>query len=193
MNNYPKVFIIGTSAGGVTLLHRLFEMLSPEVTSPIIVVQHLPDAKHVDVKTVYPAGPSREVTEVEDKMPIEPSHIYFAPGGYHLLINKDHTFSLSQDEPIKYSRPSIDLSMECAARVFRRRLVAILLTGANSDGAEGLVHVRKAGGICLVQDPGESEFREMPEAAIQMQKPDHIVRLATLAQLMLKLQEGETV
>lgn len=188
MSASSRIFILGTSAGGVTAIHRLLEELSTKVTAPMIVVQHLPDLKHVDVKTVYPAGAGRNVLEVEDKMPVEEGHVYFAPGGYHLLIEKDGCFSLTQDEPVRYSRPSIDLSFESAARAFGPRLVAVLLTGANSDGAEGMLAVRKEGGVCIVQNPEEAEFPEMPEAAIKMQKPDHVTSLRDLPGLLLKLQ-----
>lgn len=185
------VFMIGTSAGGVSAIHEILEDLNPEVTAPIVVIQHLPDVKHVDVKTVYPAGPNRTVLEIEDKMPIEDNHVYFAPGGYHLLIEKDRTFSLTQDEPIRYSRPSIDLTFESAACVLGPRLVAVVLTGANADGAEGLVKVRAAGGVCVVQNPLEAEFREMPTAAIEMQTPDHVVLIEEIPALFRKLQIGE--
>lgn len=187
--NFARIFLIGTSAGGVTAIHGLLEALSGSVHAPIIVVQHLPDVKHVDVKTVYPAGPSRTVLEIEDKMPVEENHVYFAPGGYHLLIEKGGTFALSQDEPIRYSRPSIDLTFESAARAFGHRLVAIVLTGANADGAEGLVAVREHGGTCVVQNPEEADFKEMPEAAIAKQKPDFVTTLSELPGLILKLQD----
>ncbi len=185
-----RVFMIGTSAGGVSAIHNILEELSDEVTAPIIVIQHLPDIKHVDVKTVYPAGPGRTVLEVEDKMPIEDNHVYFAPGGYHLLIEKDFTFSLTQDEPIRYSRPSIDLTFESAAGVLGKSVVAVVLTGANADGADGLVKIRAAGGVCVVQDPNEAEFREMPTAAVERQAPDYVVLLKDIPALFLKLRNG---
>jgi len=188
MRAFPRVFFVGTSAGGVSAIHRLLTSLGPEFTCPLVIIQHLPDLKHVDVKTVYPAGPSRTVLEVEDKMPIEEQHVYFAPGGYHLLVEKDCSFSLSQDDPVRYSRPSIDLSFESAARVFGPRLVAAVLTGANQDGAEGLTAVRNGGGICIVQDPQEAEFKEMPAAALAMQKPDYVTKLHALPELLLRLQ-----
>lgn len=183
----PRIFMIGTSAGGVVALHKILGGLSGKFVAPLIVVQHLPDVKHVDLKAVYPTGPGRMVLEIEDKMPIEPRHVYFAPGGYHLLIEKDETFCLSQDEPVRYSRPSIDLSLETAARALGEKLVAIILTGANGDGAEGLRAVRERGGLCIVQDPTEAEHPEMPLAAVEMLKPDYLVRLPEIPALLERL------
>jgi two-component system chemotaxis response regulator CheB len=188
--NVSHVFIIGTSAGGVSALHHIIENLNPAVKSPIIVVQHLPDIKHVDVKTVYPGGDERAIVEVEDKMPVEERYVYFAPGGYHMVIEKDGTFSLSQDEPIRYSRPSIDLSFESAAAAFGPKLTAIVLTGANSDGADGLKAVREHGGACVIQDPREAEYPAMPQAALEAVEPDYVSSLEELPSLMLKIETG---
>lgn len=182
-----RVFMIGTSAGGVQALHKILGGLKPAFVAPLIIIQHLPDVKHVDLKSVYPVGHGREVVEIEDKMPIEPRHVYFAPGGYHMLIERDETFSLTQDEPVRYSRPSIDLSLETAARSLGSRLVAMILTGANGDGAEGLRAVRDKGGICIVQDPLEAEHPEMPLAAVEALKPDHLVRLEQIPSLLEEL------
>lgn len=186
-----RVFMIGTSAGGVAALHSIIENLDPHFKSPVIVVQHLPDVKHVDVKTVYPAAEGRFVLEAEDKMPVEDHHVYFAPGGYHLLIEKDECFSLNQDEPIRYSRPSIDLSFETAAKAFGRRLVGVVLTGANADGAAGLQAVRAAGGVCIVQNPQNAEYSEMPQASMDAVKPDHVVQIEEIPPLFRKIEAGQ--
>ncbi len=186
-----KVIIVGASAGGVTIIHDLLSNLSPEFSLPIVVVQHLPDSNHVNVASVYSSGP-REVVEVEDKMPIEAGHIYFAPGGYHLLIEKDHTFCLTQDEPVNFSRPSIDLCFQSAAEILKARVVGVLLTGANRDGALGLTMIKAAGGVTIVQDPDGAEFPEMPKAALQLQTPDFIVNAKELPGLLLNQQVEPT-
>lgn len=190
MSGASHVFIIGTSAGGVSALHHIIENLNPAIKSPIIVVQHLPDIQHVDVKAVYSGGDARGIVEIEDKMPVEENRVYFTPGGYHMVIEKDGTFSLSQDEPIRYSRPSIDLSFESAAAAFGEKLTAIVLTGANSDGAEGLKAVREHGGACVVQDPAGAEYPAMPRAALQAVQPDYVARLEEIPKLMMKIETG---
>lgn len=182
--------MIGASAGGVMAIHRILQSLNPSFTSPVIVIQHLPDLKHVDVKTVYPAGPGRIVLEIEDKMPIEPNHVYFAPGGYHLEFDQDESFILSQDEPVRFSRPSIDLSFESAARVFGPRLTAIVLTGANGDGAQGLRSIQNAGGRCIIQNPENADYREMPLAALALVKPDHLVQIDEISPLLAKIESA---
>ena len=93
--------------------------------------------------------------------------VYIAPPDYHLLVEDDKTFSLSADEPVRYSRPSIDVLFETAALVFKIRLIGIILTGANNDGAAGIVAVKRIGGLTIAQDPAEAEFSYMPEAAIE--------------------------
>lgn len=182
-----QLFLLGTSAGGVTALHALLENLDARMHQPIVVVQHLPEQSNVDVRNIYATTPGRQIVEVEDKMPIEPNTVYFAPGGYHLLFTSDQCFSLNQEEPVNFSRPSIDVSFQCAAEVFGSRLVGVLLTGANADGAQGLLAIRKAGGKVIVQDPRDAEFGEMPKAALALQQPDFVTALKELPSILSHL------
>ena len=186
-----RIVVIGASAGGVTVLHELLQTLPKEFSLPIVVVQHLPESNHVDVADVYPSG-ARKVIEIEDKMPVENGRVYFAPGGYHVLFEKDQTFSLTQDDPVRYSRPSIDLCFESAVHVFGGKVIALLLTGANSDGAEGLAAVKHAGGVTVVQNPESAEFPEMPKAAINLEQPDFILNARELPKFLLTQQREET-
>lgn len=189
ISEWPCVFVIGTSAGGVSALRELLGALDDRLVTPIIIVQHLPDVKSVEASTIYFSG-ARQIVEIEDKMPIETNHVYFSTGGYHVLFARDGSFCLTQDDPVRYSRPSIDLCFESASAVFGQKLRAILLTGANSDGAEGLVSVRDKGGVCIVQDPDDADFPEMPRSALLVQEADYVVKLNELPVLMLKLQGG---
>lgn len=182
-----QIILIGTSAGGVTALHTLLEKLDQRTKQPIVVIQHVLDHSNIDVRQIYRSGPGRKISEIEDKMPIEENTVYFAPGGYHLLFNEDQTFSLNQEDPVNFSRPSIDLSFGCAAEVFGKRVIAVLLTGANADGAAGLVEVRNAGGRIVVQDPANAEFSEMPKAALNAVDPDFISDLNGLPEIFLQL------
>ncbi|MGE0529487.1 MAG: chemotaxis protein CheB [Bdellovibrionales bacterium] len=181
------LFAVGTSAGGVTVLQILLTRLAKEFTAPLCVIQHLPTNSCIDVGTVYDTTPERPVVEIEDKMPVESRHVYFAPGGYHVSIERDgchagvHSFALSQEEPVHFSRPSIDLFFESAARVYGPRLVAALMTGANEDGADGLCRVQDAGGVTVVQDSADAEFPIMPAAALKRMQPDHVITADQLA------------
>lgn len=182
-----QIVLIGTSAGGVTAIHDLLLNLSPDFKLPIVVIQHLPESNHVEVAQVYPSH-SLKVVEIEDKMPVEAGFVYFAPGGYHLQFERDQTFSLSQDEPVRFSRPSIDLCFESAAKTFGKRVIGVVLTGANSDGALGLVQIKQAGGKTIVQNPETAEFAEMPDAALKALSPDYVTPLEALPKILFELQ-----
>ncbi|MBC7436085.1 MAG: chemotaxis protein CheB, partial [Bdellovibrionales bacterium] len=123
-----------------------------------------------------------------DKLPVQPGTVYFAPAGYHLLVEADASFSLSCDAREHYSRPSIDVLMESAADAWGAGLAAVLLTGANQDGAAGLARVGKAGGLTVVQEPAEAQSAVMPQAAIDLQAPDYVLPLKQIKQLIAKLR-----
>jgi two-component system chemotaxis response regulator CheB len=108
---------------------------------------------------------------VEDKDPIERATLYVAPPGYHLLVEPQLYFSVSVEEPVNFSRPSIDVLFSTGAQALGARLIAVLLTGANHDGADGLAEVRRLGGYAIVQDPASAEFPTMPEAALKAGHP----------------------
>jgi two-component system chemotaxis response regulator CheB len=107
-----------------------------------------------------------QVCEAEDKQVPEPGTIYFAPANYHLLVEPDGSMALSADDPVNHSRPSIDLLLESAADALRSRLIAVLLTGANQDGAEGLRAVARTGGTAIVEDPATARVPTMPAAGL---------------------------
>jgi two-component system chemotaxis response regulator CheB len=131
------------------------------------------------------------VHDAEDKHEIVAGHVYLAPPDYHLLIEHDG-FALSVDDAVQHSRPSIDVLFESAADVFRDRLVGVVLTGANEDGAHGLARIKRVGGYTVVQNPVEAERPEMPRAALRACDPDSVVGLAAIAPLLVKLCGSRT-
>ena len=176
---------IGASAGGVMAIRQILSALAPDFQIPIVIVQHLPATSRIDVNLIYGSGsglvPARRVFEAEDKMKIEQRGIYMAAPGFHLLVERGGTIALSQDELIKHSRPSIDVLFETVARAYGSRAVGVLLTGANSDGADGLFAIHKAGGTTLVQDPESAVSRYMPTAALALFQPTWVANLDGLA------------
>ena len=128
----------------------------------------------------------REVCEAGDKEPIEPGRVYLAPPDYHLLVEPDG-FALSIDVQVQHSRPSIDVLLESAADVYGDRMIGVILTGANADGAEGLRRVKRRGGVTIVQDPETAEKRTMPDAAIATGAADHVVPLEQVASKLMEL------
>lgn len=175
-----KLIAIGASAGGIFAVQRLLGSLSRALELPIVVVQHLPRSLELNLPLVYGAS-GRKLFEAIDKTPLEPWGVYFAPPGYHLLVERDLTLSLSQDEPVHHACPSIDVTFESIAANFGAAACGVLLTGANSDGAQGLKEIAREGGATFVQDPSEAEARVMPAAALERFTPDFVGTLDEIA------------
>lgn len=183
-----EAVVVGASAGGVEALLKIFTPLRRGFQLPILVVLHLPDERHSQLAQVFRHRLAVPVEEARDKLDIRPGTLYVATPGYHLSIEADRSLSLSLEAPVHHSRPSIDVLFESAADVYGPRLLAVLLTGANSDGAEGLARVKELGGFTVVQDPQEAQVATMPEAALKLHEPDHILTLQGIGQLLAGLE-----
>jgi two-component system chemotaxis response regulator CheB len=158
------IAVVGTSWGGLAALRTLVAGLPKEFMMAVTLVQHRhKDSDHL-LRVLLQERSALEVCEVEDKMPIEHGRVYVAPPDYHTLVEPGY-FSLSTEAPVRYSRPSIDVTFTSAADSYAHRTVGIVLTGANADGAEGLRRISDRGGMALVQDPATAESKAMPEAA----------------------------
>jgi two-component system chemotaxis response regulator CheB len=166
--------VIGTSAGGVEALSVLLPALPARSRAAVIVVIHLPRERPSLLVDIFRPMCRATVVEAEDKQPLEPGTIYFAPPDYHLLIDRGPSLvaqsfaphlALSADDPVNYSRPSIDVLFESAADVYGPRLAGIVLTGANQDGAAGLVAIKRAGGVALIQSEASAQATLMPLSA----------------------------
>ena len=185
-----EAVVIGASAGGVHALLTLLSGLPTNFFLPIIAVLHLPKGRSSRLAEVFQQRLAMSVREAADKQAIAPSTLYFAGSGYHLSIEIDRTFSLSCEDPVNYSRPSIDVLMESAADAYGARLAGVLLTGANVDGAAGLARIKQQGGMTVVQDPAEAQVATMPEAAIRKMKPNLILTLDGIRQLLVELDQN---
>jgi two-component system chemotaxis response regulator CheB len=141
--------------------------LPPDLPVPVVMVQHRHKMSDEALPRLLQDRTSLPVCEAEDKMPIEPGKVYVAPADYHLLVERDGYFTLSVEEPIRYSRPSIDVTFLSAADAFGAKTIGVVLTGANADGSAGLKRIAERGGAALVQEPGTAESPTMPAAAIK--------------------------
>lgn len=185
--------VIGVSFGGPQALATILPALPADFMMPVVVVQHLGShSENYWIRSLEKRC-NIPVAEAEEKEPLQPGHIYVAPANYHLMIESDRSFSLSTDSRVNFARPSIDVLFESAARVYKNKLIGIILTGANSDGANGLKHIKDAGGLALVQDPATAESATMPLAAIQLAKVDHILPLAGITKILTQLGKYETI
>jgi two-component system chemotaxis response regulator CheB len=161
-----EAIVIGASAGAVDTLSVLLPGLPADYPLPLLVVVHLPADKPTILPELLRAKCRIAVREAEDKEPVVPATVYFAPPDYHLLVEADRTLALSSDEPVLYSRPSIDVLFESAADAYGPHVLGVVLSGANSDGALGLKAIMDAGGRGAVQDPQSASAAAMPQAAL---------------------------
>ncbi len=176
----PALIVIGASLGGLRALRELLQQLQPEFSIPIAIVQHRYwDIQHRLVESMQ-QGVRLPLREVEDKDELQPGKIYLAPADYHLLVEPG-SFLLSTDPPVSYARPSIDVLFESAADAYGQRLVGVILTGANHDGAAGAAAIKAKGGRVLVQEPATAESDVMPAAAIAQTCVDAVLPLSELA------------
>ncbi|MBC3372892.1 chemotaxis protein CheB [Pseudomonas sp. SWRI92] len=183
-----EAIVVGASAGGVEALLKIFSPLRRGFRVPILVVLHLPDERNSQLAQVFRHRLAVPVEEAQDKQDISPGTLYVATPGYHLSVEADRSLSLSLEDPVHHSRPSIDVLFESAADVYGPDLLAVVLTGANSDGARGLAKVKAQGGLTIVQDPEEAQVCTMPEAALSLHEPDHILTLQGIGQLLAGLE-----
>ncbi len=185
-----EAVVIGASAGGVGALLHLLPGLPANYGRAVMALLHLPENRQSQLADVFQQRMALPVREAADKEPVSSGTLYFAGSGYHLSVEQDRSFSLSCEAPLHFARPSIDYLMESAADVYGDRLLGILLTGANNDGAAGMAAIAAAGGLTVVQDPQEAEVPTMPAEAIRRRAPDLVLSLDDIHTLLLMLENN---
>lgn len=186
-----RAVVLGVSAGGFEALTTILSRLPASLPVPIVVVQHLgAGGGRYSVQHLDGCCPLR-VKEAEAMEAVRPGTVYFAPPDYHLLIEDDETISLSVEEKVNFARPAVDVLFESAADVYGRRLIGIVLTGGNHDGARGASVIKARGGTVIVQDPATAQAPAMPEAALAATAVDYTVPLDAIAGLLARLTTGE--
>lgn len=181
-----SVIAVGTSWGGLAALTKLLADLPADFGIPVVVVQHRSkDSERLLVQLLQDAT-ELKVCEIEDKDPLTPGTVHVAPANYHVLI-EDGYASLTIEEPVRFSRPSIDVMFSSAADTYGAGAIGVVLTGANEDGARGLAHIVKRGGLALVQDPKTAEIPIMPQAAIRAVPMGEVLPLETLGPRLVAL------
>jgi two-component system chemotaxis response regulator CheB len=185
-----SVIGIGTSWGGLAAMTSLLRGLPGDFSLPVVVVQHRgKDSDRLLTELLQDATDLR-VCEVEDKEPLMPGTVHIAPANYHVLI--DHGYlSLTVEEPVRFSRPSIDVMLSSAADMYGAGAIGVVLTGANEDGARGLAHIVKRGGRALVQDPRTAEIPIMPAAALKAVPSAEVLPLNALAPRLIELSNEQ--
>jgi two-component system chemotaxis response regulator CheB len=182
-----NAIIIGTSAGGKDAIIELLVSLPSKLNVPIVIVQHLAASSANYLATLLKKHSPLLVREVISNLPITAGVIYTAPANYHLLFSENNRFNLSVDPPYNFSRPSIDFSFYSALDVYDDKLIAIILSGANSDGMDGLKQVKEAGGLVIVQDPKTASSSIMPKMAIRNADPEFILSPKQIGEFLTEL------
>lgn len=183
------IVMVGTSWGGLAVLRTLVAGIPASFTMAITIIQHRHKDSDQSLRLLLQESSLLEVCDVEDKMPIEHGRVYVAPPDYHTLVESGH-FSLSTEAPVRFSRPSIDVTFASAADSYTHRTVGIVLTGANADGAEGLRRISDRGGMALVQDPDTAESTAMPAAAMKAVPRARVMSLAGIVSFVSRLPAG---
>jgi two-component system chemotaxis response regulator CheB len=182
--------VIGGSAGAIEVLGRILPRAACGRLPAVAIVIHLPPEGPNVLHEIF-AGPGAPPMKLaEDKEPIRAGTIYFAPPDYHLLVETGRTFALSQDDRVHYSRPAVDVLFESAAEAYGERLMGIVLSGANADGAAGLRAIARAGGVTVVQSLEAAEMIAMPAAALEAAPGCVEMSSAELAELLRTIGES---
>jgi two-component system chemotaxis response regulator CheB len=180
------VLLIGGSAGSVEAVLKLLPLLPNNRQFAVLLVLHRRSGESL-LPHLLSHRTTWIVKEAEEKETIEAGTVYVAPADYHLLVEKDRSFSLDYSEKVNYSRPSIDVTFDTAAEAYGAAAMALLLSGANHDGTAGLLNIKKAGGYVMVQDPLEAQVSYMPQQAIEQVRVDAVVKVADVPSLLQRL------
>ena len=190
-NDFPNtafdVVVVAASAGGVNALGRLLGDLPAQFPAAIVIVQHITPNYRSMLAHILAQHTALDVCQAKEGDMLQPAMVFVAPPDYHLLINADHSLSLSDGKLIHFVRPAADILFESAATVFNQRAIAVVLTGTGLDGSEGVRAIKKHGGIVIAQDEASSQFFGMPGAAIDTGSVDYILPLDKIASTLCSL------
>lgn len=182
-----SAIVMGTSSGGMNALKAILPALPVNFSLPVIIVQHIGNSSENYWIEHLNNSCNLRVKEADEKEKIESGNIYIAPPNYHLMVEEDETLSLSIDKQVNYARPSIDVLFESAADVYQQKLIGIILTGSNSDGALGMKKIKTLGGLTIAENPETAHSPYMPSAAIAITEIDYILSLNEIPELLQKL------
>lgn len=187
MKSLYEMLIIGGSAGSLEVILQVLSRLKPDLNIPIVIVMHRNLSNETRLVNLLATKTSLRLKEAEEKEIIVSGTIYIAPPDYHLLIEKNHSFSLDDSERVHHSRPSIDVSFESGSLAYGSALIGMLLSGANADGAESLKFIKERGGLTVAQNPESADRPYMPQQAIDKFQVDLILDMDEIADVINEL------
>jgi two-component system chemotaxis response regulator CheB len=178
-----RILLLGGSAGSFKLLFRLVKLLPENFNKTVIIIIHRKKNFFSEIEKLFAENSRMLLREISDKEPIMDNTIYIAPANYHALVENEGFFSLDVSDAVWYSKPSIDVTFESVAEVYKECVTAVLFSGANQDGAEGLLKLRQKGALTIAQHPQDAEMTEMPQAAIDIHAAEYILRTTEIFEL----------
>jgi len=179
-----EILLLGGSAGSFKLIFHIIKEFNPSLNKPVIIIIHRKKNFYSDIERLFSEKASIPFKEISDKEKVCENTIYMAPANYHTLIEKDKTFSLDVSDAVWFSKPSIDVTFESVSEVYKDKCTAILFSGANQDGAEGLLKLRNYGALTIVQHPDDAEMTQMPLAAIELKAAEYVMTAAEIFELL---------
>lgn len=180
-----RVVLLGGSAGSFHLIFQAIKNFPANLEKTVIIVLHRKKNFFSEIEKLFSENTRISLVEISDKVEINKNTIYVAPANYHTLIEAGRYFSLDVSDPVWYSKPSIDVTFESAAEVFGADCTAVLFSGANQDGAQGLLKLRESGALTIAQSPQDAEMKEMPTAAIAKGAADYILTNDEIFELLM--------
>jgi two-component system chemotaxis response regulator CheB len=183
-----SIVAIGTSWGGLMAMSKLLSELPAEFPIPIVIVQHRSKDSDKLLSQLLQDATPLTVCEIEDKDLLEPGKVHVAPADYHVMIERGYV-SLTVEEPVRYSRPSIDVMFTSAGDAYGKEAIGVVLTGANEDGSRGLAHIVRRGGKALIQSPKTAEIPIMPEAAVRAVPTAEVLPLPQIGKRLVELSQ----
>jgi two-component system, chemotaxis family, protein-glutamate methylesterase/glutaminase len=181
-----EILLLGGSAGSFKIMFQITKELNPWVNKAVVIIIHRSKNFLSEIETLFADNSRLILREIADKDPIKKNTIYIAPANYHTLIESKRNFALDVSDQIWFSKPAIDVTFETAADVYKERCTAVLFSGANQDGAQGLLKLKKAGALTIIQDPEEAEMSEMPQMAVNINAGSYILKTAQIFELFGK-------
>ena len=184
------IVVVAASAGGLAALSAVVSTLPVDFPATVVLVQHLDPRHRSLIDDILSRRTKLEVRQVAPGDHLEPGTVFVAPPDYHVLVNADGTFTLSQSELVHFVRPSADLLFESAAGSYGDRVIAVVLTGTGSDGSMGAKAVKQSGGTVIAQDRETAQFFGMPESAIKTGSVDFVLPLDEIGPAIVTLVSG---
>lgn len=179
-----RILLLGGSAGSFKLLFRLVKLLPVNLDKTVIIIIHRKKNFFSEIEKLFAENSRMLLREISDKEPIMSDTIYIAPANYHTLVENEGFFSLDVSDAVWYSKPSIDVTFESVAEVYKNSVTAVLFSGANQDGAQGLLKLRQQGALTIAQHPDDAEMAEMPQAAIDIHAAEYILKATEIFELL---------